>query len=457
MMKSLNTISRIYFLGIGGIGMSALARYFNNRGVQVSGYDKTPTPLTRLLESEGMKVHYEDDVKLLDEKADLVVYTPALPADHRELAYYREHGFDVVKRSVVLGMITKDHFNVCVAGTHGKTTTSAMIAHILRDTGFGCNAFLGGIATNYNSNFWSSKNEVCVAEADEYDRSFLQLYPDVAVITAMDADHLDIYGTEENMQEAFIGFSSHIKPGGLLIYRHALARASEFKGDRRLSYAADDSAADAYATNIHTRDGAYHFNLVLPGERINGFVLNMGGRHNIENAVAAIIVARQLGIDADKIIEAVKNFQGVKRRFEYVVKDERHIVIDDYAHHPEELRALIQGAKELYPIKTTIVFQPHLYSRTKDLAAGFAEVLSLADEAILLPIYPAREMPVPGVTSRLILDQMTTGDHKLMEKDELMQWLSHNNRGMLIISGAGDIDAMVEPIKELYKNNNSGI
>lgn len=450
---SLQGVDAVYFLGIGGIGMSALARYFYSRGVKVSGYDKTSTPLTRQLETEGMNVHYEDNLQFIDNEADIVVYTPAIPTHHAELNYYRDHNFQLRKRSEVLGLITRSHFNICIAGTHGKTTTSAMIAHLLRHTGYGCNAFLGGIASNYNTNFWSSPKNVCVAEADEYDRSFLQLTPDVAVITSMDADHLDIYGTEEKMQDAFVEFTNRIKTGGLLISRRGLAREENFIASNKMTYAATDKSADAYATNIHIKDGSYHFDAVVRRKILKDVQLNMGGMHNVENAIAAIAVAMNLEIEEEKIKAAVASFAGVKRRFEYVVKTTNEVMIDDYAHHPEELRALINSAKKLFPgKKCTVIFQPHLFSRTHDLAEGFGEVLSIADETILLPIYPARELPMPGVSSNMILKKMTNTQKSVMDKDEVLNWIKEHKTEVLITCGAGDIDTLVEPIKEIILN-----
>lgn len=440
----------IFFIGIGGIGMSNLARYFNNKGFTVSGYDKTSTVLTKQLEAEGIKVHYEDDLQFIDKEAKLVVYTPAIPSDHKELNYYRDHGYEVVKRSDVLGAIINSSKNICIAGTHGKTTTSTMVAHILRHSGFGCNAFLGGIAVNYNSNFWTSDNNVCVAEADEYDRSFLKLSPDIAIISSMDADHLDIYGTVEEMQEAFIGFSKKIKPGGLLISKYGLKRGTELKASRHITYSGHDKNADAFAFGIEMNNGSYHFNVQLPGNLIEGFVLHMGGLHNIENVTAAIAVANELGIDAEKIKTAVEAFRGVKRRFEYIIKQDGLVMIDDYAHHPEELRALITGAKGLFPqLHCKLIFQPHLYSRTRDFADGFAEVLSMADELILLPIYPARELPIPGVSSEMILEKVTQPNSKVVEKEALLKTVAEGKNELVITAGAGDIDTWVQPIKEI--------
>jgi UDP-N-acetylmuramate--alanine ligase len=444
----------IYFIGIGGIGMSALARYFNAKGVKVSGYDKTETVLTKQLSTEGIAIHYEDNVKFIDKEVQLVVYTPAIPKDHSELNYYQQNNYTVVKRSDVLGAITNSSFNICVAGTHGKTSTSSMVAHILRDSGYGCNAFLGGIAVNYNSNFWSSEKNVCVVEADEYDRSFLKLSPDVAIITAMDADHLDIYGTAENVEQAFIDFSARVKPGGLLLSKYGLKRGAELKADQHLTYHLNDNKADVYAANIQTENGSYRFDIMLKDGVLTDVVLNMGGMHNIENVIAAITVAHHLKIEDEKIRNAVAGFKGIKRRFEYIVKNDSQVFIDDYAHHPEELRALINGAKNLFPEKKcTVIFQPHLYTRTRDFADGFAEVLSLADQVVLLPIYPARELPIEGVTSKMILNKMTNDNKAVKTKDELLVWIKDNKTALLIAAGAGDIDTLIEPIKNSITND----
>ncbi|MFC4263432.1 UDP-N-acetylmuramate--L-alanine ligase [Ferruginibacter yonginensis] len=453
-MININNISSIYFAGIGGIGMSALARYFNQKGIKVSGYDKTPTPLTDLLVSEGIHIHFIDDVNLIDKNVDVVVYTPAIPANHTELNFYKNNNYPLLKRSDVLGLLTKDTFNICVAGTHGKTTTSAMIAHILKDSGFGCNAFLGGIAANYNTNFWGGDSNVTVVEADEYDRSFLKLFADIAIITAMDADHLDIYGTEENMQNAFISFVNQIKANGTLIIKDNLQRIDEFKATTTLTYTAFNEKASVHVSNLKVVNGSYLFDVVINDYIIKDVLLNMGGKHNIENVTAAITVAFLLKVDEQKIKSAVANFKGVKRRFEYIIKSDDVVMIDDYAHHPEELRALINGAKELYPNKKcTVVFQPHLFSRTNDLAEGFAEVLSMADETILLPIYPARELPMPGVTSELILNKMTNAKKSVKEKGALLEWLQTNKPSLFITAGAGDIDAMLTDIKNIITNN----
>jgi len=443
----------IYFVGIGGIGMSALARYFKSKAVAISGYDKTETVLTKQLVSEGIKIHYEDNIELIDKDAQLIVYTPAVPKDHKELKYFKDNNYTVVKRSDVLGAITNSSFNICVAGTHGKTTTSTMVAHILQDSGYGCNAFLGGIAVNYNSNFWSSEKNVCVVEADEYDRSFLKLSPDVAIITAMDPDHLDIYGTAENVEQAFIDFSARVKEGGLLLSKFDLKRSDELKASKHLSYHFNNDKADVYAANIKMNNGSYQFDVRTKGWILNDVVLNMGGMHNIENMVAAIAVAHNLKIEDEKIKAAVSSFKGVKRRFEYIVKKEKVIYIDDYAHHPDELRALLSGAKKLFPHKKcTIIFQPHLFSRTKDFADGFAETLSLADEIILLPIYPARELPMEGVNSEMILSKMTNKNRKVLSKTEILDWVKNNKTELLITAGAGDIDTLVEPIKNSLIN-----
>ncbi len=454
-MPELKNISVIYFIGIGGIGMSAIARYFNISGKEVSGYDKTETPLTKELISEGIEIHYEENLKLIPKNADIVVYTPAVPREHKELVYYQENGYSVLKRSEVLGMITANTFNICVAGTHGKTTISTMIAHILRHSGYGCNAFLGGISVNYNTNFWSSEKQVCVVEADEYDRSFLKLTPDVAVITAMDADHLDVYGSEEVMQGAFIEFSGRLKQDGLLLSKFGLERAGEFVATHQQTYSLQNDVADVYGANIKLRDGSYEFDVLMKDYMLDNVQLNIGGMHNVENSIAAIGITNYLGISPDKIKNAVADFRGVKRRFEYVIKTEQMIFIDDYAHHPEELKALISGAKALFNGKEcTIVFQPHLFSRTSDLAEEFAEVLDLADQVILLPIYPARELPMAGVTSELIKKGMKNNNVSLMNREQLLEWAEKSNPEVFITAGAGDIDSMVDQLAEILKKRN---
>ena len=463
-MVDLKDIRKIYFIGIGGIGMSALARYFRFHGREVSGYDRTATPLTRQLESEGIAVHYEDNPDLAPRDADMVVYTPAVPKDHKELLYYQQHQYPILKRSDVLGEITNSSFNICVAGTHGKTTITTMIAHILRHSGYGCNAFLGGIAVNYNSNFWSDQRNVCVVEADEYDRSFLKLSPNVAVITAMDADHLDIYGTAEEVERAFIDFAGRLKPDGLLVSKWGLKRGGELKGDHHLTYslpAADPGQPDVAAFGITMSEGSYTFGVRTKDWTLDEIVLNMGGMHNVENVTAAIAVAHHLGIEDGKIRAAVAAFKGVKRRFEYIIKEPGLIFIDDYAHHPEELRALISGAKGLFGgRKCTVLFQPHLFTRTRDFADAFAASLDLADEVFLLPIYPARELPIEGVTSRLIAEKMTPGKAVLCDKNELMKIIKdkvdqNGTLELVITAGAGDIDTLVGPVKELLEKRAS--
>lgn len=454
-IKKIGDLKRVYFIGIGGIGMSALARYFHSRGIVVSGYDKTETALTKALVAEGMPVHYEDDLEQAPGDADWVVYTPAIPAGHQELDYYRAQGYAVMKRSEVLQQITESSFNICVAGTHGKTTTTTMIAHLLRDSGYGCNAFLGGISANYNTNFWSSEKDVCVIEADEYDRSFLKLSPDVAVVTAVDPDHLDIYGTAEQVRQAFADFAQRLKRGGLLIRKLGIGR--ELRAERMWQYSLQNDSANIYAANIRIQDGGYVFDIVLPAQLIEGLQLSMGGMHNIENMVAAVAVAGSLNIDAEKIKAAVASFKGVKRRFEYIVKQKDLVFIDDYAHHPEELKALINSVKTLFPQKKcTLIFQPHLYSRTKDFAQDFAAVLSMVNKVILLPVYPAREQPIPGVESNTIAELMDGGAPVLMTKEALLTWIEDDfarNREkefgeVIVTAGAGDIDKLIGPIKD---------
>ena len=448
-MIELKDIRRLYFIGIGGIGMSALARYFRFHGREVSGYDRTETPLTQQLSEEGIDIHYTEDVDAIPKDADLVVYTPAVPAAHKELVWYQQHSYTLMKRSEVLGLITASSFNICVAGTHGKTTITTMIAHILRHSGYGCNAFLGGIAVNYNSNFWSDPRNVCVIEADEYDRSFLRLSPDVAVITAMDADHLDIYGTAEAVKEAFVEFSGRVKQGGVLFNKQGL---EGLRGDRRMTYGIG-AGPDVYATDIAIDQGDYLFSVKMADWSLERIALPMGGRHNVENATAAIAVAHSLGIAGDKIVAAVAAFRGVRRRFEYIIKKPNRVYIDDYAHHPEELRALISGAKELFGrMKCTVIFQPHLFTRTRDFADGFAASLDLADEVILLPIYPARELPIEGVTSDMIAGKIPGGKAKVRDKKEVLEIIKGRSDWELVITaGAGDIDTLVEPIRQLLE------
>ncbi|TXH23433.1 MAG: UDP-N-acetylmuramate--L-alanine ligase [Chitinophagaceae bacterium] len=452
----ISQLKHIYFIGIGGIGMSAVARYFHHQGVKISGYDRVETELTLQLVSEGIDIHYVDDMALAPKDVDLVIYTPAIPKNHSELNFYIDHQYNVIKRSDALSVITESSFNICVAGTHGKTTTTTMLAHLLRDSGYGCNAFLGGISANYNTNFWSNKKNVCVIEADEYDRTFLKLSPDIAVVTSADPDHLDIYETAENFIEAFELFTGKVKTGGILYKK--LGVNVQPKTSRVLYYSLEDKRADIYATRIQLNDGGYSFDLNINGYLMQNIHLNMGGLHNVENMIVAISIAKHLEIDDEKIKSAVANFRGVKRRFEYIIKRNDMVLIDDYAHHPEELKSLINGVKSLFfEKKTTVIFQPHLYSRSKDFMNEFAAVLDMADQVILLPIYPARELPMPGVESHIIANKMKAGKVKVLTKEALMEWM-HNDyvknynqeKGeILVIAGAGDINNLIEPIKQV--------
>jgi UDP-N-acetylmuramate--alanine ligase len=449
-MNPLTNIQRIYFIGIGGIGMSALARYFNTQGVFVSGYDKTPTPLTDDLQKEGIQIHFEDDLNQIDKEATVIVYTPAIPADHGELNFFKDNGYQVVKRSDVLNWITENAFTIGIAGTHGKTTTTSMTAHILRDTGYGCNAFLGGIASNYDTNFWSHEKNVVVVEADEYDRSFLKLSPNIAVITAVDPDHLDIYGTPEEVLKAFGQYADKIKPGGTLIQKWGTTVETSSQQKTIHTYGYDKNEASFHTQNLKVVEGSYIFDIVHPKGVLQNITLNMGGLHNVENATAAIAIALTLGIEDDKIKNAVSSFKGVKRRFEYKVKTASKILIDDYAHHPEELNALISGVRSIFPNeKMVLVFQPHLYSRTQDQCDGFVATLDQADEVILLPIYPARELPIPGVTSDMLLDKMKLQHKRLMSKEELMNWAASTQVKLIVMAGAGDIDACIIQVQAI--------
>lgn len=446
----------IYFIGIGGIGMSAIARYYNAKGFRVSGYDKTPSPLTHALENEGIEVHYEDNTSYVpkDIETTLVVYTPAIPKDMGELVYVQENGYRVIKRSRMLGEITQGQRCMAVAGTHGKTTTSTLLSHIFTASGEGCSAFLGGISKNYGSNLLIHQNDVVVVEADEFDRSFLQLYPEIAVITSMDADHLDIYGDESHIREAFKAFASQVS--GTVIVKKGLDITAEDTEAKILTYSYNDPSADFHAVLTEgDGNGRSHFDLHWPGGVIRDCMVGIPGWVNIENAVAASAIGLTYGLDQERIKEALAGFSGVRRRFDIRLENERCIYIDDYAHHPREIAASLTSIRGNYPgRKLTAIFQPHLYTRTRDFAEGFAEALSHADRLILLDIYPAREEPIPGVTSEIIFDGVSLEDKVLLRKEELMRHLESleapQNEVYMTI-GAGDIDRFVEPLAELLK------
>ncbi len=447
----LEDIRTVYFVGIGGIGMSALARYFRYRGADVHGYDRTETTLTKKLAGEGIKIHYEEDVSQIPSGVDLVVYTPAVPSTHRELQYFREHGFPVRKRSEVLGIISRGMKTAAVAGTHGKTTTSSMLTHLLRTGGIDCTAFLGGIALNYGSNFVAGTSDWVVVEADEYDRSFLQLSPDMAVILSMDADHLDIYGDAAQVLESgFMAFAAKLKSGGQLWVNHPLVPA--FRGRFEVHDFGLEKGA-CHAENIRVEDGCFVFDLASGKHRYEGLRLSMPGRHNVENATAAAAIALQLGVSGEALREALATFKGIRRRFEFIYRDAGRVYIDDYAHHPTELRAAIAAARELFPgRRLTGVFQPHLYSRTRDFAEEFAAALEGLDELILLDIYPAREEPIPGVSSAIIFDRMELPRRVLIPKGQLMEELKKRDIDVLLTLGAGDIDTFTERIKEMLND-----
>lgn len=440
-------MKNIYFIGIGGIGMSAIARYYNAKGFKVSGYDKTPSPLTHALEAEGIEVHYEDNTDYIpkDVEETLVVYTPAIPADMGELVYVQENGYRVIKRSKMLGEIAAGQRCMAVAGTHGKTTTSTMTSHLLMSSGEGCSAFLGGISKNYGSNLLISANDVIVAEADEFDRSFLQLFPEIAVITSMDADHLDIYGDEQHVREAFKAFASQVS--GTVIIRYGLDITTADTKARIMTYAFGNPDADFHAEPLE--DG--HFNLHYPGGVIEDCVVGIPGWVNVENATAASAIALTYGIAPEKVREALASFSGVKRRFDIQVRKPGCVYIDDYAHHPQEIRAALSSIRKAYPSsKLTAVFQPHLYTRTRDFAPEFAEALSLADKVILLDIYPARELPIPGVTSEIIFKDIKA-EKVLLQREELMEVLKKEPVEVLVTLGAGDIDRFVGEIAKMLE------
>ena len=449
----LQNIKRVYLIGIGGIGMSGLARYFAHLGCVVCGYDKTATDLTNDLHNEGIRAIFddrEDWIPLSFQTPDactLVIYTPAIPNNSVILNFFRKKGFELYKRSQVLGIISKSMFTIAVAGTHGKTTTSCLVAHILKDSGKDCSAFLGGIASNYNTNVLFGNNNIVVVEADEYDRSFLTLHPDIAIITSMDADHLDIYGSHEQLTDSFRQFASQIKDGGTLIYHEDLPLTAQ-----GITYSAG-GPADAKALNIRVEHGDFYFDFKNSNITIHNIRMGIAGLHNIENATAAIEVALKLDIAPELIKNALGSFKGVKRRFEYVVKNKEHIYIDDYAHHPEELRAAITSIKKLYPDKKlTTIFQPHLYTRTRDFVDGFAEVLDMSDELIMLDIYPARELPIEGVDADMILNRMQLLNKRKCGKQEAIDLVGIEKPELLLTVGAGDIDQLVGPLKNALEN-----
>jgi len=443
----------IYFIGIGGIGMSAIARYYRRKGYAVGGYDRTPSELTRELEREGIEVHYEDRPELIPHNVEdtLVVYTPAVPESLKELQFVREHPYRVIKRSRMLGEIAEGQKCLAVAGTHGKTTTSTLVAHILTESGSGCSAFLGGISKNYDTNMLVSPTPVIVAEADEYDRSFLQLHPAIAAITAMDADHLDIYGDLEHVQEAFRTFASQVSE--TLILKYGLPIGPEDTKARILTYAFDDPRADFHAENLRLGPlGHFTFDLVHPGGVLKDIFVGTLGWVNVENSVAAAAICLSHGTEPDKIRHAIGTFQGAKRRLDVHVNTPTLTYIDDYAHHPQELATAISSLKSIFPgRKLTAIFQPHLFTRTRDFADEFAAALSQVDSLILLGIYPAREEPIPGVTSEIIFRNVTAPEKILIDKGELLQTLAGMPLDVLVTFGAGDIDRFIAPITELLE------
>ena len=453
-------ITSVYFVGAGGIGMSALARYFRAKGKQVAGYDKTPSDLTAALIEEGIRIHYTDDISLIPEDckqidSTLVIYTPAIPETHTELNYFKTNGFTLMKRARVLGEITRTERGLCVAGTHGKTTTSSMLAHLLKQSHVDCNAFLGGILKNYNSNLMlSDKSDLAVIEADEFDRSFHWLNPYMAVITAVDPDHLDIYGTPVAYRESFEHFTSLIRPNGCLVMKKGLQLQPRLpEGTKLYTYSATEEA-DFFARNIRIGNGDIVFDFVTPDGSIPDVKLGVPVKVNIENGVAAMALAWLNGVTPEEIRGGMESFTGPVRRFDFHLKKDDIVLLDDYAHHPAELKASIQSVKELYPDKkVTGIFQPHLYTRTRDFAADFAASLSLLDELILLDIYPAREEPIPGVTSQIIFDRVTIPNKRMIRKEELLDLVQKEAASfeVVLMVGAGNIDRLVEPVKQILE------
>ena len=452
---NIKDIKAVYFVGAGGIGMSAIARYFMKRGLVVAGYDKTPSDLTRQLEREGMLIHYEenlDEVPHICKQKDscLVIYTPAIPAEHAELTFFRENGFNIQKRAQVLGALTAEHKGLCVAGTHGKTTTSSMCAHIIHQSAIDCNAFLGGITKNYNTNYILSDSDYVVIEADEFDRSFHWLRPWISVITSTDPDHLDIYGTKEAYLDSFRHYSSLIQPGGALIIHRGLEMQEDLQeGVRRYDYGRDEG--DFHAENISIKNGEIRFDFVSPIERVDDVILGQPIPINIENGIAAMAMAQLAGCTAKELKYGMRTFGGVDRRFDFKIKTPQLVFLSDYAHHPKEIYQSARSIRELYPDRhITAIFQPHLYTRTRDFYRDFAEALSQLDEVILTDIYPAREEPIEGVTSQLIYDNLRPGIEKqLVRKDDVLQLVKSRTFDVLIVLGAGDLDNMVPQITKL--------
>ena len=455
----LKDIKSVYFIGAGGIGMSAIARYFLGKGLVVAGYDKTATPLTRQLEKEGMSIHYEENIDLIpdgckDKTSCLVVYTPAIPAEHKELCFFQENNFEIEKRAQVLGTLTRAHKGLCVAGTHGKTTTSTMCAHLLHQSHVDCNAFLGGISKNYGTNYILSKSDYVVIEADEFDRSFHWLRPWISVITATDPDHLDIYGTKEAYLESFRHYSSLIQPGGALIIHKNLEMKDELQeGVERYEYSLDEG--DFHAENIIIENGEITFDFVSPIENVKNVRLGQPVPINIENGVAAMAMAQLAGCTADELRQAMETYSGVERRFDFKIKTDKLVFLSDYAHHPQEIFQSARSIRELYrDKKITAIFQPHLYTRTRDFYKDFASSLSLLDGVVLCDIYPAREKPIEGVTSKLIYDNLREGvEKKMIKKEEVLDFVKSKDFQVLIVLGAGDLDNYVPEIENILKKN----
>lgn len=454
----LKDIKSVYFVGAGGIGMSAIARYFLHIGVVVAGYDKTPSALTKELEKEGMDIHYEENVALIpaackDASSTLVIYTPAIPQEHQELVYFHENGFTIEKRAQVLGTLTRSHKGLCVAGTHGKTTTSTMCAHIMHQSHVDCNAFLGGISKNYGTNYiLSDKSDYVVIEADEFDRSFHWLRPWMSVITATDPDHLDIYGTKEAYLESFRHYTELIQPGGTLIIHKNLEMKQHVQDGVKI-YEYSLNEGDFHAENIKIDNGEITFDFISPVESISNVELGQPVPINIENAVAAMAMAQLNGCTAEEIKEGIKTYEGVERRFDFKIKDDKHVFLSDYAHHPKEIYQSAKSIRELYKNrKITAIFQPHLYTRTRDFYKDFADSLSILDEVILCDIYPAREAPIPGVTSELIYKNLKPGVEKSMiHKEDVLDLVKKRDFDVLIVLGAGDLDNLVPQMAEILK------
>lgn len=461
---NIKNINKVFFLGIGGIGMSAIARYFASQGISVLGYDKTPSPMTDSLKAEGIEVYFEDNLDVLTDDIDLVVYTPAIPKSNAFYHYFLQEDFEMMKRAEVLGLISKDKFTVAIAGTHGKTSVSAQVTHLLKESAYGCTGFVGGVCRNYDSNYVEGRKDVVVVEADEFDRSFLHLSPDILVITSLDPDHLDIYGDFDEMKKTFLQLISKVKPyGKVLLHEDVMAVLKKANIDRFSSIdiytygqgEVDFAAEKVQVVNMEDGDRKYKFEFFKRDEDLGTVHINIPGQHNVDNTLASISVTQLIGLDLDLVRKGIETFEGIKRRFDFHVKmnQGKAIYIDDYAHHPSEIKVTVDAIRNLYPNKKlTVAFQPHLFTRTQDFVDDFALELAKVDELLLLPIYPARELPIDGVTSEWLLDKIQLEKKQIIDRGEILNWLENNETDVFLTIGAGDIDRIIGDVKAVLTN-----